>query len=159
MGAKMTEDLRGIAQFFMKEFPLDVNQRHIKKTKNQTYYQNRFAAILGGICRSTQDILDKILLANSLLDNAKQIILVGELGIAALCSIGIKVGRVERRKTVDQQYRDYAKLQPFFKRLFEKAQQMGVNIVLPQDVVIGPKFIPKGSEESPNGSKLMNESH
>jgi hypothetical protein len=55
----------------LKEFPPDVNQRHIKKVKPQQYYNNRFVAILGGICRSTQDILDKILLANSLLDNAR----------------------------------------------------------------------------------------
>lgn len=140
----------------MKEFPPDVNQRHIKKVKSQSYYKNRFSAVIGGICKSTQDILDKILLANSLLDNAKHIVLCGEMGIAALCALGIKLGRVERRKTVDQQYRDYAKLTPFFRRLFEKAQQMGVNLVLPTDVMIAPKYVPKGIEDRNNSSMLDN---
>jgi hypothetical protein len=71
MGAKMTEDVRGISQFFAKEFPPDINKRHIKRVKPQMYYTHRFTAVLGGVCKNTQEILDKILLANSLLDNAK----------------------------------------------------------------------------------------
>lgn len=36
---------------------------------------------------------------------------------------------------------------PFFKRLFEKASYAGVQIVLPQDVEIAPRFIPKSIQE------------
>jgi 3-phosphoglycerate kinase len=147
MGAKMTEDLRGMAQFFTKAFPPDVNKRHIKRVKPQVYYTHRFSAILGGVCKSSQEILDKILLANSLLDNAKQIFLVGEVGIAALFALGIKIGRVERRRSADLQFKDYAKLTPFFKRLFEKAIIKGVNLVLPFDVMTAPKYLPKGYVE------------
>ena len=71
MGIKMSEDLRSIAQFFVKPFPPEVNQRHIKKPKAEQYYRIKFSAILGGVCKSTSDILDKVLLANSLLDNAR----------------------------------------------------------------------------------------
>jgi len=31
MGVKMTEEIRKLAQFFMKPYPFDVNLRHIKK--------------------------------------------------------------------------------------------------------------------------------
>ena len=65
--------------------------------------------------------MDKILLANSLITSAKQIILCGEIGIAALFAIGVRVGRVERRKSLEALVRDYSKLAPFFRRLFEKA--------------------------------------
>lgn len=126
MGMKMTEDLRGMAQFFMKEFPPDVNLRHVKKAEPQPYFHSRFTAVLGGVCKSTQDIMDKILLANSLLDNAKQIFLLGEIGIAALFALGVRVGRVERRKTMESLVRDYSKLAPFFRRLFERANYAGV---------------------------------
>ncbi len=40
--------------------------------------------------------MDKILLANSLLDTASKIHLVGEVGIAALYALGVKLGKVER---------------------------------------------------------------
>jgi hypothetical protein len=41
-------------------------------------------------------LIDKILLANSLLDNASTIYLVGEIGIAAAAALGVEVSRVER---------------------------------------------------------------
>lgn len=85
-----------------------------------------------------------------MLDNAKQIFLCGEVGIAALSALGIKVGRVERRKTAELQLKDYAKLTPFFTRLFEKAAQKGVILILPQDVQTAPKFLPKGYSEKPS---------
>ena len=31
MGVKMTEEIRKLAQFFLKPFPFDVNMRHVKK--------------------------------------------------------------------------------------------------------------------------------
>lgn len=150
MGVKLTEDLRSLAQFFMKQYPLDVNQRHIKRPKLEVYHACKFSAIIGGICTSTTEILDKILVANSLLDNAKQIFLCGEVGIAGLSALGIKVGRVERRKTAELQFKDYAKLTPFFTRLFEKAAQKGVMLILPHDVQTAPKFLPKGYNEKPS---------
>jgi len=136
----------------MKDFPPDVDLRHVKKVKPQSYYTHRFSAVLGGVCKSTQDIMDKILLANSLLDNSKNIFLCGEVGIAALYALGIKVGRVERRKTVEQQHKDYAKLSPFFKRLFEKAAICGCNLVLPHDIVAANRYVRKGHDDLGEGS-------
>jgi hypothetical protein len=40
--------------------------------------------------------MDRILLANSLLDNATQIIFVGEIGLAAIHALGFETGRLER---------------------------------------------------------------
>ena len=96
MGVKMTEDVRRLAQFFLKKFPYDVNLRHIKKPDPRPYHDAKFSAVLGGQCRNVGDIMDKILLANSLLDHASQIFLVGEVGLAAVYALGIDISRVER---------------------------------------------------------------
>jgi len=45
--------------------------------------------VIGGATDTSQDILDKVLLANSLLDTAECIILVGEVGLAALYALDI----------------------------------------------------------------------
>jgi len=52
--------------------------------------------ILGGICKNTTDILDKILLANSFLDTASMIYLVGEIGLVAVYALGLQVSKVDR---------------------------------------------------------------
>jgi hypothetical protein len=64
MGVKMTEEIRKLAQFFMKPFPFDVHLRHIKKPAPQSYFATKFSVVIGGLCRSNSDILDKILLIN-----------------------------------------------------------------------------------------------
>lgn len=96
MGVKLTEEVRKLSQFFLKKFPLDVKERHIKTPANKDYYDSPFSAVLGGSCSSVSDLMDKILLANSLMDNASTIYLVGEIGIAAAAALNIKVSRVER---------------------------------------------------------------
>ena len=45
--------------------------------------------------------MDKVLLANSLLDNATTVYLVGEVGAAATSALGVKVSRVERFATIE----------------------------------------------------------
>ena len=55
---KMTEEMRNIAQFFMKDFPLDINSIYFNKPdSNLEYYMIKSTAIIGGICKSTSDIL------------------------------------------------------------------------------------------------------
>lgn len=51
----------------MKPFPLDIKQRHIKRPSNQSYFQTKAAAIIGGLCKNGSDLLDKILLINQLI--------------------------------------------------------------------------------------------
>jgi 3-phosphoglycerate kinase len=80
----------------LHEFPLDVDQRHIAKPEYQQYFDNKFLAVLGGNCKNTQDIVDKILLANSLLEHATQIFLVGEMGLVAMHALGFSCGKIER---------------------------------------------------------------
>jgi 3-phosphoglycerate kinase len=53
-------------------------------------------AIIGGNVKSISEIIDKLLLVNSLLDTSSAFILVGEIGLAALHCLGFKVGKVER---------------------------------------------------------------
>ena len=96
MGLKMTETVRKLAQFFLKPFPMDVPDRHYTKPSEEVFFLSKFAAVLGGSFRHEYEMLDKILLANALLDHAKKIFLVGEIGLAAVASLGFKVGRVER---------------------------------------------------------------
>lgn len=83
----------------------------------------------------------------------------GEVGIAGLFALGIKIGRVERRRSVDLQHKDYAKLAPFFKRLFEKAVIKGVSLVLPYDVMTAPKYLPKGYVEKNQEGESFKEEH
>lgn len=89
MGVKMTEEVRKLAQFFLKKFPMEVKERHIKTPSAREYYTIPFSAVLGGQCRSMTDLMDKILLANSLLDNANTIFLVGEIAVAATAALDI----------------------------------------------------------------------
>ena len=70
MGFHMTEIVRKLAQFFLKKYPLDVHERHIKRPDYQGYFEHKFTAFLGGNSKTPADIIDKILLANSLLDHA-----------------------------------------------------------------------------------------
>lgn len=97
MGLKMTEEMRNISQFFIKVFPLDIDSiYHDMPDRSLEYFTFRSTAIIGGVCKGTQDILEKILLANSFLDTFEQLFLVGELGLAALYALDINPGRVER---------------------------------------------------------------
>ena len=70
MGMKMTEELRNIAQFFLKDYTLDVDPTiyNIQHNANKVYLTHKSAAIIGGISTSKTDILERILLANSFLD-------------------------------------------------------------------------------------------
>jgi len=68
MGAQMTGVVRKLCQFFMKTFPLDVTARHIPKPLYAEYFSEKFTAVIRGQCRNQTDIMDRILLANSLLD-------------------------------------------------------------------------------------------
>ena len=52
MGMKMTEGLRNIAQFFMKQFSLDINSIYVKKPDKLEYYKCKSSAIIRGICKS-----------------------------------------------------------------------------------------------------------
>lgn len=102
------------------------------------YFDTPFCAVLGGSCRSVSDLMDKILLANSLLDNASTIYLVGEIGVAATAALNIEVSRIERFASAEAQRSEFASVKPFFLRLFEKATEKGVNVQIPSDYVTTP---------------------
>lgn len=67
MGVKLTEEMRKLAQFFMKPFPLDVKLRHVKRPTDKDYFQCKAVAIIGGLCKTASELLDKILLVNQLI--------------------------------------------------------------------------------------------
>jgi 3-phosphoglycerate kinase len=119
MGMKMTEGLRNIAQFFMKQFPLDVDSIYVKKPESTLeYYKAKSSAVVGGTFKSSQEMLEKILLANSFLDTFERIFFVGEMGNLALFSLGLSPGKVERTAN---NVEEYAKLKEFMLKLFEKS--------------------------------------
>lgn len=62
------------------------------------YHEKPLLVVIGGIIRGVQDILDKILLMHSMMDlnPLPQFYLMGELGLAGLYALGVKVGRVDR---------------------------------------------------------------
>jgi hypothetical protein len=54
MGMHMTEDMRNIAQFFMKKFPKDINSIYYQMPDTDVeYFTIKSSAIIGGICRSS----------------------------------------------------------------------------------------------------------
>jgi len=133
MGMKMSEELRSIAQFFLKEFPLDIDSiYHQMPDKNLEYYTIKSTAIIGGICKSSSDILEKVVLANSFLDTFQQIIFVGEMGLVMLHSLGLYAGKVER--SADNSH-EYDKIKEFVLTLFNNSVLKGCKLILPQDFV------------------------
>lgn len=138
MGLKMTESLRSISQFFMKQFPLDVNSIYVKKPNpHMQYYRCRSTAIIGGICKSSNDILEKILLANSFLDSFERLIFVGEVALAAMHALDLTCGKVERSEGTLDEYED---LREFMVKLFNKAVEKDCEIVLPMDFLTAEKI-------------------
>ena len=121
----------------MKEFPLDINSIYFKKPdSNLEYYTIKSTAIIGGICKTTSDILEKILLANSFLDTFNRIYLVGEMGLAAVYALGLNPGLVERSsKNIDE----YEKMKEFFVKLYEKSIEKSCEIKIPFDFICAPK--------------------
>lgn len=137
MGLKMTEEMRNISQFFMKAFPLDIDSIYYDMPdKTLEYYTFRTTAIIGGVCKTTQDILEKILLANSFLDTFEQIFLVGEIGLAAIHALGINPGLVERSAS---NLDEYETMKEFFVKLLEKSIVKGCAIRLPVDFICSEK--------------------
>lgn len=47
MGLRMTEEVRKLAMFFMKKFPLDIKNVYTKPPPFMEYYNTRFTVILG----------------------------------------------------------------------------------------------------------------
>ena len=84
--------------------------------------------------------MDKVLLANSLLDHASTIYLVGEVGLAAVYALGMEVSRIERCDSIEEQRADYKQVSSFFIKLFEKATEKNVQIIPPTDFIVSPHF-------------------
>ena len=121
----------------MKEFPLDINSIYFKKPdSNLEYYTIKSTAIIGGICKTTSDILEKILLANSFLDTFNRIYFVGEMGLAALYALGLNPGLVERSSKCLE---EYEKMKEFFLKLYNKSVEKDCEIKIPYDFICAPK--------------------
>jgi len=119
----------------MKPFPLDSNQRHVQRPSEQKYFATKTAAVIGGLCKNSTELLDKILLVNQLIDQMSKIYLVGEVGLAAVSALlDTKVCKVEHNNL---NYHDYFR---FFTMLFNKAQEKGCELVLPVDFFTAPKI-------------------
>lgn len=128
MGPKMTEEIRKLAKFFMKPFPLDTQMRHVKRPKDRDYFQTKTAAVIGGLCRTSAELLDKILMVNQLIAQNQKIYLVGEIGLAAVSAL-----LDNTVCKVDHNTLNYQEFSRFFQMLFQKARQHGCELVLPLD--------------------------
>lgn len=121
----------------MKIYPLDIDSiYHNMPDRSLEYYTFRSTAIIGGVAKTSQEILEKILLANSFLDTFEQIFLVGEIGLAAISALGIYPGCVERSSS---NVEEYETMKEFFIKLFNKSIIKGCQIKLPVDFIISPK--------------------
>lgn len=121
----------------MKKFPLEINSIYYDKpSPDMPYFQVKSTAIIGGICKNSTEILDKIVLANSFLDSFSQIILVGELGLAAIHALDLYAGCVERS---EKNHSDYERVKEFMLKLIENAATKKCRLILPVDFVTAKK--------------------
>ena len=135
-----------MAQFFLKPFPLEVKLRHVPRPTNQKYFETKSAAIIGGLCKNTAELLDKILLVNQLIDQISKIYLVGEIGLAAVSALlDTTVSKVDHNNL---KYQNYFRL---FHMLFTKAQEKGCDLVLPVDFCTALKINKTAVLNSANG--------
>jgi 3-phosphoglycerate kinase len=77
MGVKMTEELRKLCLFFLKKHPKDILDLWYNQPTPCAYHEREFCALVGGSLHSVQDLLDRILLVNALLDQTNTIYLGG----------------------------------------------------------------------------------
>lgn len=124
---------------------------YVKKPDSSLeYYKCKSSAIIGGTFKSSTEILDKIMLANSFLDTFERIFFVGEMGNLALFSLGLSPGKVER--TADN-VAEYSKLKEFMLKLFEKSIEKDCQIILPSDFVCAEKLPLEELKEKAAGAK------
>ena len=97
MGVRMTEELRKLCLFFLKKNPHIVKNNWSVLPPVMDYHANFLVAVIGGTFKTSTEILDKILLANALLDTTKTIYFYGEIAIAGLYALGIKVGKLDKQ--------------------------------------------------------------
>lgn len=100
------------------------------------YFRCKSTALVGGITKTAEDLLEKLLLANSFLDTFERIIFTGEIAMAALHALDISVGKVERS---DDNAADYENIREFMLKLFDKAVEKDCEIVLPFDFITAEK--------------------
>jgi len=70
------------------------------------------------------------------LDTFEQIYFVGEIGLAAICSLGVNPGLVER---THENIKEYESMKEFFIKLFQKSVESNCKIHLPVDFICAPK--------------------
>ena len=97
MGVRMTEELRKLCLFFLKKNPHIVRNNWYVPPPVMAYHTNFLTAAIGGTFKTSTEILDKILLANALLDTTKIIYVYGEIAIAGLDALGIKIGKLDKQ--------------------------------------------------------------
>lgn len=87
------------------------------------------------------EILDRILLVNSLIDTCKDIYLGGQFGLAALHALGVKVGHVDNMS-------DFEQTAEFFQTLFVKCVGKKARLHFPLDLLTAsPDDIEKAKHE------------
>jgi 3-phosphoglycerate kinase len=82
--------------------------------------------------------LEKIILVNSFVDTFERILLVGEIGLVGLYTLGLYPGLVERS---NKNIEDYAKLKDFMLEVFKKAANKKCKIILPTDLICAQKSV------------------
>jgi 3-phosphoglycerate kinase len=117
--------------------PETIKNQWYKPPSSMQYHTFSLTAVLGGSVKNTQDILDKILIANALLDTAKNIHFYGEIGLAAIYALGINVGRVDRN---GDNNKDYEQTKEFFIQLFRKAIDKEVKLYFPYEFIVSQKI-------------------
>ena len=102
------------------------------------YHTNKFTAIIGGVLKNGMELLERVLLINSLMDTAVHIHFYGEVAMAALYAIGIDLGKVER---IEENHKDYEKCKDFFLSIYKRGiMSTKVKFFFPHDFKVCQKI-------------------
>lgn len=141
MGVKMTEEIRKLCHFFLKKHPSHIKDLWYPKPAPKAYHEKEFGCVIGGTVSSVGDILDRILVVNSLIDTCKDIYLGGQFGLAALHALGVKVGHIDNAGDFDQ-------TTEFFNTLFVKSVEKKARLHFPTDFLLAvPEDMEKSKQE------------
>ncbi len=132
MGVKMTEEIRKLCQFFLKKHPSHIIDLWYNKPAPKAYHEKEFACVIAGVVSSVSEILDRILVVNSLLDSCRDIYLSGQFALAALHALGIKVKPIENQGNQG----DFDQTTEFFNTLFLKSVEKKVRLHFPTDFIV-----------------------
>ena len=155
--------MRSLTFFFKKPYPFSIKSRYKPHPEYKEYHKNKLLLLIGGNEQKEGELAERLIMANSLLDQAQIMFLTGELALLILHILGFPVGKVER---TGNNTADYDNLKEFVLQFLQNSVDKGVRLELPTDFKVTP-FVefedsvkePEQDPEAANTSSQMNKTN